>query len=42
MFKTDDNEIQLSNYVNEIVSTKIVTLIQGYTSVVNKMVWRKE
>ncbi len=29
------------NYVDENVSDKIVKLIQSYTSVVNKMVWRK-
>lgn len=30
------------NYVDENVSTKVVKLIQSYTGVVNKMVWRKE
>ncbi len=29
------------NYVEETVSTKVVKLIQSYTGVVNKMVWRK-
>ncbi len=29
------------NYVDENVSTKIVKLIQSYTGIVNKMVWRK-
>lgn len=29
-------------YTDENVSTKVVKLIQSYTSVVNKMVWRKE
>ncbi len=30
------------NYVDENVSTKVVKIIQGYTGIVNKMVWRKE
>ena len=30
------------NYTDEDVSTKVVKLIQSYTGVVNKMVWRKE
>ena len=29
------------DYVDENVSTKVVKLIQSYTGVVNKMVWRK-
>ena len=30
------------NYTDENVSTKVVKVIQSYTGVVNKMVWRKE
>jgi UDP-N-acetylglucosamine 2-epimerase (non-hydrolysing) len=30
------------NYVDENVSTKVVKLIQSYTGIVNKMVWRKK
>ena len=37
-----DNGIPVPNYVDENVSTKVVKLIQSYTGVVNKMVWRKE
>lgn len=37
-----DHGIPVPNYVDENVSTKIVKLIQSYTGVVNKMVWRKE
>lgn len=33
--------LPVPNYVDECVSTKIVKLIQSYTCVVNKMVWRK-
>jgi len=29
------------NYTDENVSAKVVKLIQSYTGVVNKMVWRK-
>ena len=33
--------IPVPNYVEENVSTKVVKIIQSYTGVVNKMVWRK-
>lgn len=42
MVKRGDNGIPVPDYVDENVSTKIVKLIQSYTGVVNKMVWRKE
>ena len=42
MVKEGDNGLPVPNYVDENVSTKIVKLIQSYTGVVNKMVWRKE
>lgn len=42
MVKNEDNGIPVPNYTDENVSTKIVKLIQSYTGVVNKMVWRKE
>ena len=37
-----DVGIPVPNYVEENVSTKVVKIIQSYTGVVNKMVWRKE
>lgn len=37
-----DHGLPVSNYTDEIVSTKVVKLIQSYAGVVNKMVWRKE
>lgn len=40
--KTADFGIPVPNYTDENVSTKVVKLIQSYTGVVNKMVWRKE
>ncbi len=37
----NDHGIPVPNYTDENVSTKVVKLIQSYTGVVNKMVWRK-
>lgn len=42
MVKNGDYGIPVPDYVEENVSTKVVKLIQSYTGVVNKMVWRKE
>ncbi|MBO5181583.1 MAG: UDP-N-acetyl glucosamine 2-epimerase [Paraprevotella sp.] len=36
-----DNGLPVPDYTDEIVSIKVVKLIQSYTGVVNKMVWRK-
>ena len=36
-----DAGIPVPDYIEENVSTKVVKLIQSYTGVVNKMVWRK-
>jgi UDP-N-acetylglucosamine 2-epimerase (non-hydrolysing) len=36
-----DDGIPVPVYVEENVSTKVVKIIQSYTGVVNKMVWRK-
>lgn len=41
MVKNGDDGIPVPDYVEENVSTKVVKLIQSYTGVVNKMVWRK-
>jgi len=35
------NGIPVPDYVDENVSTKVVKIIQSYTGIVNKMVWRK-
>ena len=37
-----DYGIPVPDYIEENVSTKVVKLIQSYTGVVNKMVWRKD
>ena len=42
MVKNKDYGTPVPNYVDENVSTKVVKLIQSYTGVVNKMVWRKK
>ena len=41
MNREGDHGIPVPDYVEENVSTKVVKLIQSYTGVVNKMVWRK-
>ena len=40
MNKNNDNGIPVPNYIED-VSTKVLKIIQSYTGVVNKMVWRK-
>ena len=42
MNKNGDNGIPVPNYVDINVSDKVVKIIQSYTGVVNKMVWRKK
>ncbi|MBR4657500.1 MAG: UDP-N-acetylglucosamine 2-epimerase (non-hydrolyzing) [Oscillospiraceae bacterium] len=42
MVQNGDNGIPVPDYADENVSDKVVKLIQSYTGVVNKMVWRKE
>ena len=41
MVKCGDNGTPVPNYTDENVSTKVVKIIQSYTGVVDKMVWRK-
>ena len=41
MVKNGDNGIPVPDYVDENVSDKVVKIIQSYTGVVDKMVWRK-
>ena len=42
MNRNGDYGIPVPDYLEENVSTKVVKIIQSYTGVVNKMVWRKE
>ena len=41
MNENGDYGIPVPDYVEENVSTKVVKIIQSYTGVVDKMVWRK-
>ena len=41
MNENNDHGIPVPDYVEENVSTKVVKIIQSYTGIVNKMVWRK-
>lgn len=42
MNNNGDFGIPVPDYVEENVSTKVVKIIQSYTGIVNKMVWRKD
>ena len=42
MNESGDYGVPVPYYTEENVSTKVVKIIQSYTGVVNKMVWRKE
>ncbi|MCD8154310.1 MAG: UDP-N-acetylglucosamine 2-epimerase (non-hydrolyzing) [Clostridiales bacterium] len=42
MNKNGDYGIPVPDYIEENVSTKVVKIIQSYTRVVDKMVWRKD
>ena len=42
MNKSGDYGIPVPDYIEENVSSKVVKIIQSYTGVVNKMVWRKD
>ena len=41
MVRNGDNGVPVPDYIDENVSDKVVKIIQSYTGVVNKMVWRK-
>lgn len=41
MVKNQDLGIPVPDYMDENVSDKVVKIIQSYTNIVNKMVWRK-
>ncbi len=42
MNNNGDIGIPVPDYIEENVSTKVVKIIQSYTGIVNKMVWRKD
>lgn len=41
MNKNGDLGVAVPDYVDENVSTKVIKIIQSYTGIVNRMVWRK-
>ena len=41
MYKNGDDACDVPAYIEDNVSTKIVKIIQSYTGIINKMVWRK-
>ena len=41
MHRSGDHGIPVPDYLDENVSSKVVKIIQSYTGVVDKMVWRK-
>jgi UDP-N-acetyl-L-fucosamine synthase len=41
MHAENDYGIDVPNYIDKNVSTKIIKIIQSYTGIVNRMVWRK-
>ena len=41
MNQNRDYGLPVPDYVDENVSTKVVKIIQSYTGIVNRMVWRK-
>lgn len=41
MWKDGNQGLTVPAYSDENVSTKVVKLIQSYTGIINKMVWRK-
>lgn len=41
MFRNGDNGVDTPDYVDGNVSVKVVRIVQSYTGIVNKMVWRK-
>jgi UDP-N-acetylglucosamine 2-epimerase (non-hydrolysing) len=42
MKNNGDNGTPVADYVAENVSSRVVKIIQSYTEVVNRMVWRKK
>lgn len=41
MFRNGDSGVKVPDYSDENVSSKVIKLIQSYTEIVNKTVWRK-
>lgn len=41
MIKNNDYGVPVPDYIEENVSTKVVKIIQSYTDIINKIVWKK-
>lgn len=41
MHQNGDDAVTVPAYCDENVSTKVVKIIQSYTGIIHKMVWRK-
>lgn len=41
MHRNGDNGLTVPAYADEIVSTKVIKIIQSYVGIINRMVWRK-
>jgi UDP-N-acetylglucosamine 2-epimerase (non-hydrolysing) len=41
MYANGDDAVDVPAYTDNNVSTKVIKLIQSYTGIINKMVWRK-
>jgi len=41
MNSNNDLGVDVPNYIDDNVSVKVVKIIQSYTGIVNRMVWRK-
>lgn len=41
MYTNGDDAVEVPAYVDNNVSTKVIKLIQSYTGIINRMVWRK-
>ena len=41
MHQNGDDAVDVPGYVDNNVSAKVIKIIQSYTGIVNKMIWRK-
>ena len=41
MYASGDDAVNVPSYSDENVSTKVIKIVQSYTGIINKMVWRK-
>ena len=42
MTNNNDLGIPVPDYIDENVSTKIIKIIQGYTNIINRIIWKKQ